>query len=175
MAPICCCPYLSTPASGIDAPAVVRSHAYCARMPEIFPCDDAPIADTHPPTQRSDVQRAEPLDAGEDTRRAPDVPRAARILSLDALGRNPLAVAEHELVVQALQKAGGDRERAAKLLGVSRWSLQRKLERSYTLLCEEQALLHAEFVYPELTAFCRRHQISYEVFRRFGARRSRVP
>jgi len=144
-------------------------------MPEIVFCDCEPSADNDPPTQRSDVHPGGPLDTGEDTRRAADVPRAARILSLDSLGKNPLAVAEHELIVQALQKARGDRERAAKLLGISRWSLQDKLERSYALLCEEQALLRAEIAYPELTAFCRRHQISYEVFRRSGARSSRDP
>jgi len=50
-------------------------------------------------------------------------------LSLDHLGTNPLVEAEKQLVAQALRRSGGNKKQAAKLLGISRFSLQRKLEK----------------------------------------------
>jgi two-component system response regulator PilR (NtrC family) len=50
-------------------------------------------------------------------------------LSLEDLGESPLRAAEIELVRQALTRSGGNKQRAAKLLGISRFALQRKLEK----------------------------------------------
>jgi len=52
-----------------------------------------------------------------------------RGLSLEALGDNPLQAAEQELIVQALRKSKGNKKQAAELLGISRFALQRKLEK----------------------------------------------
>jgi DNA-binding NtrC family response regulator len=51
------------------------------------------------------------------------------LLTLDALGENPLARAERELIRQALEHSGGNKKRAAELLSISRFALQRKLEK----------------------------------------------
>ncbi len=50
-------------------------------------------------------------------------------LSLDALGEKPLQAAELELIKQAMRRSGGNKKRAAELLGISRFALQRKLEK----------------------------------------------
>ena len=50
-------------------------------------------------------------------------------LDLDALGDNPLAMAEKLLIKQAIQRSGGNKKQAAELLGISRFSLQRRLEK----------------------------------------------
>lgn len=50
-------------------------------------------------------------------------------LSLDALGDSPLQAAERELIKQALGRSGGNKKHAAQLLGISRFALQRKLEK----------------------------------------------
>jgi DNA-binding NtrC family response regulator len=50
-------------------------------------------------------------------------------VSLDALGARPLDAAERELIRQALERAGNNKKRAAELLGISRFALQRKLDR----------------------------------------------
>ena len=51
------------------------------------------------------------------------------ILSLDALGEFPLQTAERKLISQALTRSGGNKKKAAELLGISRFALQRKLEK----------------------------------------------
>jgi two-component system response regulator AtoC len=52
------------------------------------------------------------------------------ILSLDSLGDKPLQTAESELITQALRKSGGSNKvQAAKMLGISRFALKRKLEK----------------------------------------------
>jgi len=50
-------------------------------------------------------------------------------LALDQLGENPLQTAEHELIRQALCQSRGNKRLAAQLLGISRFALQRKLEK----------------------------------------------
>jgi two-component system response regulator AtoC len=50
-------------------------------------------------------------------------------LSLDALGDLPLQNAERYLIAQALNRSNGNKKRAAELLGISRFALQRKLEK----------------------------------------------
>ena len=59
-------------------------------------------------------------------------------LSLDALGEEPLLVAERELIRQALLRAGGNKRRAAEMLGISRFALQRKVEKLTMALLEEK-------------------------------------
>jgi DNA-binding NtrC family response regulator len=59
--------------------------------------------------------------------RSPKVAKAR--LSLEALGDKPLQAAERELIRQALRKTAGNKKRAAQLLGISRFALQRKLEK----------------------------------------------
>jgi two-component system response regulator AtoC len=54
---------------------------------------------------------------------------APKGLDLDALGAEPLLAAERALVAQALRKAEGNKRRAAALLGVSRFALQRMMTR----------------------------------------------
>lgn len=50
-------------------------------------------------------------------------------LSLEALGNKPLETAERELISQALKKSNGNKKLAAGYLGISRFTLQRKLEK----------------------------------------------
>jgi DNA-binding NtrC family response regulator len=50
-------------------------------------------------------------------------------LSIDALGEQPLVAAERELVRQALKKTGGNKQKSAQLLGISRFALQRKIDK----------------------------------------------
>jgi two-component system response regulator AtoC len=59
-------------------------------------------------------------------------------LSIDALGENPLKAAEIELIKQALIRSGGKKNRAAELLGISRFALQRKLEKFATDMPEKE-------------------------------------
>jgi two-component system NtrC family response regulator len=51
-------------------------------------------------------------------------------LRLESLGPHPLAAAERELIRQALDQSGGNQRRAAQLLGISRFALQRRLQRA---------------------------------------------
>ncbi len=50
-------------------------------------------------------------------------------LRLDALGEAPLEEAERQLIKQALIKSGGNKKQAAELLGISRFALQRRLDK----------------------------------------------
>ena len=45
--------------------------------------------------------------------------------------------AERELIKQALRKCGGTKNRAAELLGISRFALQRKLEKMVLKMLDE--------------------------------------
>ncbi|MBI5538274.1 MAG: sigma-54-dependent Fis family transcriptional regulator [Deltaproteobacteria bacterium] len=51
-------------------------------------------------------------------------------LSIDALGPNPLEAAERLLIDEALLRSGGNKSRAAELLGITRFTLQRKMGKS---------------------------------------------
>jgi DNA-binding NtrC family response regulator len=73
---------------------------------------------------------AEPRPPGE---RRPDQPP----LTLDALGDKPLESAERELIRQALERTDGNKSRAAELLGISRFALQRKLDKIARALLDE--------------------------------------
>lgn len=53
----------------------------------------------------------------------------AMSLTLEALGGEPLVAAERELIKQALEHSDGNKKRAAELLGISRFALQRKLDK----------------------------------------------
>jgi len=66
-------------------------------------------------------------DVGRSTTREQRAPNG---LDLDALGDEPLANAERLLIEQALERSGGNKKRAAEMLGISRFALQRKLQRS---------------------------------------------
>jgi DNA-binding NtrC family response regulator len=61
----------------------------------------------------------------------PEPPGAGRKagLSLDSLGSQPLLEAERELIREALQRSHGNKRQAAERLGISRFALQRKLEK----------------------------------------------
>ena len=48
---------------------------------------------------------------------------------LDSLGDKPLQAAERELITRALQRSGGNKKRAAQSLGISRFALQRRLDK----------------------------------------------
>ncbi len=61
-------------------------------------------------------------------------------LSLEVLGENPLQKAERELIAQALKKSSGNKTQAAELLGISRFALQRKLEKLALELLEQQKM-----------------------------------
>jgi two-component system, NtrC family, response regulator AtoC len=67
------------------------------------------------------------------TQRDPAIPDAAPAigpsLSLDALGSQPLLEAERILIKEAIQRSRGNKRQAAELLGISRFALQRKLEK----------------------------------------------
>lgn len=52
-----------------------------------------------------------------------------KALTLDALGEKPLEAAERELIRQAIERSGGNKSEAAQALGISRFALQRKLEK----------------------------------------------
>jgi len=58
-------------------------------------------------------------------------------LSLDALGDKPLEAAERLLIKEALARSGGNKKRAAELLGISRFALQRRLEKLARILLEQ--------------------------------------
>ena len=73
------------------------------------------------PTQLSVSDPSRPVAAPTDG--------AGAALDLDALGDHPLEAAERELIRQAMERAGGQKKAAAELLGISRFSLQRKLDR----------------------------------------------
>jgi two-component system, NtrC family, response regulator AtoC len=114
------------PVRGLDeaARAALRAYAFPGNVREL----------------RNIVEQAVILAKGEVvTRELLSLPAAAAAapapagdarggLSLDALGGEPLKEAETALIRQALERAGNKR-RAAELLGISRFALQRKLER----------------------------------------------
>lgn len=50
-------------------------------------------------------------------------------ISLEALGEQPLVKAERLLIIEALRRTGGNKKRAAELLGISRFALQRRLDK----------------------------------------------
>ncbi len=58
--------------------------------------------------------------------------------SLDALGDTPLQTAERKLIALALERTEGNKKRAAELLGISRFALQRKLEKMMLDLLESE-------------------------------------
>ncbi len=68
---------------------------------------------------------------GASARRSARMPTddSLPLLSLDALGDSPLEAAELELIKQALERENGNKKRAAERLGISRFALQRKLEK----------------------------------------------
>jgi DNA-binding NtrC family response regulator len=70
------------------------------------------------------------ISGAEVGRSATPEQRAPTGLDLDALGDEPLLTAERRLIEQALERSGGNKKRAAELLGISRFALQRKLQRS---------------------------------------------
>jgi len=76
------------------------------------------------PARREEPGRGEP-GRGEPGRGEP----GGKALSLEELGDKPLQAAEQELIRQALRKSGGNKKRAAEFLGISRFALQRKLEK----------------------------------------------
>ncbi len=63
--------------------------------------------------------------------------RAPGGLSLDELGEHPLMEAERELIKQAIKRSRGNKKEAARLLGISRFSLQRRLEKLALGLLDE--------------------------------------
>lgn len=66
-------------------------------------------------------------DAGTHRTRPSEAP--SRGLNLDDLGDKPLLAAERELIRQALESCDGNKKKAAERLGISRFALQRRLEK----------------------------------------------
>ncbi len=58
-----------------------------------------------------------------------DGPSGSSGLNLDELGDKPLEEAERILIEQALARTSGNKRQAAELLGISRYSLQRRLDK----------------------------------------------
>lgn len=101
--------------SSYSFPGNVRELRNIIEQAIILSRGDKIAADSLSISRRSETSEAKQAEAGG--------------LDLDALGEHPLAMAEKQLIKQAIQRSGGNKKQAAELLGISRFSLQRRLEK----------------------------------------------
>ncbi|MDH5673417.1 MAG: sigma-54 dependent transcriptional regulator [Myxococcales bacterium] len=105
-----------------DLLAIHRAPAMAARSlaPAPAPAPAAPSPSSPSPPSPSSPSSSSPQGAS---------PAGAKLLSLDALGQTPLETAERELIRQALERTAGNKKRAAELLGITRFALQRRAQK----------------------------------------------